>query len=120
MQTEEDFASWGIDWPDMEATYRASRIEVRRRPVADFNPEALRQRLPSACKPWTNCCGRDTWSRALHAGMNRSPSVVVAYLHWVRGLGLDEAVDYVLLRHPCDPYGAIRLATADRMKNPRR
>ena len=36
--------------------------------------------------------------------MNRSPSTVVAYLYWVQGMGLDEAVDFVLERHPCDPY----------------
>ncbi len=121
LQTEEDFAYWGIDWPDMEATYRASRIEVRRLPVPDFNPEALRRKLPECVQ------ALDELLRAGHvvyvhcsAGMNRSPSVVVAYLHWVRGLGLDEAVDYVLERHPCDPYvEAIRLATEDRAKKPR-
>jgi protein-tyrosine phosphatase len=50
-----------------------------------------------------------------NAGMNRSPSTVVAYLHWVRGIGLDEAVEYVTSRHLSDPYvEAIRLATEDR------
>ena len=45
------------------------------------------------------------------------PSTVAAYLHWVGGLGLDEAVDYVLQRHPCNPYvEAIRLAGRDRAK----
>jgi len=46
------------------------------------------------------------------AGMNRSPSTVVAYLHWVGGMTLDEAVDVVMQRRFCDPYlDTIRQAT---------
>ena len=45
------------------------------------------------------------------AGMNRSPSTVVAYLHWVRGMDLDEAMEFVMEKHYCEPYiEAIRFA----------
>ncbi len=48
------------------------------------------------------------------AGMNRSPSTVVAYLHWTQGMTLDEALDVVMQRRFCDPYmDAIRQATAN-------
>jgi hypothetical protein len=122
LQTEDDFAYWGIDWPNMEAAYRAARIETRRVPVPDFNPEDLRQKLPECVQ------ALDELLRAGHtvyvhcsAGVNRSPSVVIAYLYWTGRMGLAEAVDYVLQRHPCDPYvDAIRLATEDQAKRPRR
>jgi len=50
-------------------------------------------------------------------GVNRSPSTVVGYLHWVQGMELDEAVSYVRQRHSCNPYvESIRLAIEDRMR----
>ena len=116
LQTDEDLASWGIDWHEMERAYHRQGVELRRVPVQDFNPEELRRKLPSCVQ------ALDGLLRAGHtvyvhcnAGMNRSPSTVVAYLHWVQGMGFDEAVKYVMKRHPSDPYvEAIRLATEDR------
>jgi protein-tyrosine phosphatase len=116
LQTDEDFAYWGINWQEMEAEYRRLAIELRRVPVQDFNREDLRQRLPACVQ------SLDELLRAGHAvyvhcsgGVNRSPSTVVAYLYWVQGMGFDEAVDFVMERHPCDPYvDTIRLATEDR------
>ncbi len=101
----------------MERAYRKSGIELRRVPVQDFNPEELRQKLPASVQ------ALDGLLRAGHtvyvhcsAGMNRSPSTVVACLHWVKGMPFNEAVEYVIKRHPSDPYvEAIRLATEDRM-----
>ena len=50
-----------------------------------------------------------------NAGINRSPSTVVAYLHWIEGMGLDEALDYVISQRPCDPYrDVIQGTTEDR------
>jgi protein-tyrosine phosphatase len=116
VQTDEDLAYWDISWHEMEAVYRRSGIEVRRVPVQDFNPEELRRKLP-ACVQAPDGLLRAGHTVYVHcsAGMNRSPSTVVAYLHWVQGMPLNEAVEYVLNRHPSDPYvEAIRLATADR------
>ena len=48
LQTEEDFASWAINWYEMDRAYRRHGIKLRRVPVQDFNPEELRQKL-SAC-----------------------------------------------------------------------
>ena len=116
LQTEEDLADWGIDRHEMEAAYRRSGIELRRVPVRDFDPEDLRRKLP-ACVQALDGLVRAGHAVYVHcnAGANRSPSTVVAYLHWVRGMGLDEAVAYVTQRRSCDPYvEAIRLATEDR------
>jgi len=100
----------------VEAAYRQCGVELRRVPVPDFNPEELRRRLPACVQ------ALDELLRAGHtvyvhcsAGVNRSPSTVVAYLHWVQGMPFDEAVSFVTQRHSCDPYvEAIRLATDDR------
>ena len=116
LQTDEDFASWGISWHEMERAYRKCSIKLRRVPVQDFNPEELRQKLPTCVQALSGLvrAGHTVYVHC-SAGMNRSPSVVVAYLHWVQGMPLNEAVEYVMKRHPSDPYvEAIRLATEDR------
>lgn len=118
VQTEEDFAYWGIDWPILEAHYRRRRIEVRRVGVRDFDPDHLRRRLPDCVR------ALDELLRAGHtvlvhcsAGVNRSPSTVIAYLHWVLGWELDRALRHVADRRACDPYWeAIQSATADWQK----
>lgn len=116
LQTEDDFAYWGINWQGMEAAYRRLGIEIRRVPVEDFNREDLRQRLP-ACVQALDDLLRAGHTVYVHCsgGVNRSPSTVVAYLHWVQGMGFDEAVNYVMERRVCDPYvETIWLATQDR------
>ncbi len=121
LQTEDDFRYWEIDWARLEARYRQSGITVCRVPVRDFDRDDLRERLPE--------CARvlDELMRAGHrvyvhcsAGMNRSPSAVIAYLHWYEGRDLDEAVRHVTRRRSCDPYvDAIRQASEDRAKRQR-
>ena len=38
----------------------------------------------------------------------------MAYLHWIQGMPFDEAVEFVVTRHPRDPYvETIRLAMED-------
>ena len=118
LQTDEDFAHWGIDWHEMEKAYRRRGIELRRVPVQDFNPEELRHKLPACVQALDGLvrAGRTVYVHC-NAGVNRSPSTVVAYLHWIRGMPLNEAVAHVLNRHPSDPYvEAIRLATEDRAR----
>ena len=52
-----------------------------------------------------------------NAGMNRSPSTVIAYLHWIEGQALEEAVRHVTRCRSCSPYvDAIMLATEDRAR----
>jgi protein-tyrosine phosphatase len=93
LQTDEDFTYWGIDQHKLEAAYRRRGIEIRRVPVQDFNPEELRQKLPTCVQ------ALDELLRAGHTvyvhcscGVNRSPSTIVAYLHWVQGMPFDEAL----------------------------
>lgn len=118
LQTDDDFDCWGIHWDQLEACYRRVEIDVRRVPVRDFDPDALRRGLP-------DCAGTlAELLRAGHtvyvhcsAGINRSPTTVIAYLHWVEGWELDEAVAHVTRRRACDPYvEAVRLAGEDRQR----
>jgi atypical dual specificity phosphatase len=116
LQTSGDFTYWDIDWPELEAYYRESGVVVRWLPIQDFNRDALREGLPK-CVEVVDGLVKEDHTVYVHCniGVNRSPSVVIAYLHWVEGRALDEAVDHVMRFRSCDPYvEAIRLATEDR------
>jgi len=120
VQTDEDMAYWGIGWEQLAGVYRDSGMEVRRVPVEDFDPEDLRRKLPDCVR------ALDELLRAGHvvyvhcsAGKNRSPSTVVAYLHWVVGWDLDAAFSHVTAHRWCQPYfESIRAATEDRAGEP--
>ena len=50
------------------------------------------------------------------AGVNRSPSVIICYLHWIEGWDLDKAEQHVRDHHNCDPVmHVIRQASDDRL-----
>lgn len=120
LQTEEDFLFWGIDWPALESAYQKAGVRLVRVPVQDFNAEDLREKLP-ACVDALEKLLQAEHTVLVHcsAGVNRSPSVVVAYLHWTQHMPLEEALEYVRQRRACDPYAdSIRLATRDRSDHP--
>lgn len=105
LQTEADFQYAGIDWPDLASYYKQLGVEAQRAPVPDFNPGALRDNLPG-CVGQLNELLRGGRIVYVHctAGINRSPSTIIAYLHWVQRMELGEAVWMVTSRHSCDPY----------------
>ncbi len=118
LQTRSDLAYLQIDWPRLETLYRTAGIEIRRVPIEDFNRDALRQNLSKGVEAVDDLMqnGHTVYVHC-SAGVNRSPSVIIAYLHWIEGWGLDEAAHHVMSRRFCDPYlESIALATADRAK----
>lgn len=116
LQTEEDFAYWDVEWGEIEAAYLRLGVELRRVPVCDLDPVDLRRRLPE-CVQALDALLQEGHAVYVHcnAGINRSPSTVVAYLHWIEGMGLEDAFCFVTRRRSCDPYmDAIVEATKDR------
>lgn len=118
LQTEDDFAYWGIAWEQLEEYYQCQGMEVRRVPVRDFDAADLRQRLPDTARAVHELMeAGHTLLVHCSAGVNRSPSTVIAYLHWYREMDLSEAVETVTSRRLCDPdVGTIRLASLDRQR----
>lgn len=116
LQTEEDFSLLGIDWGALKAYYDEAGIQVGWVPVLDFNSKDLRRNLPRAVQVL------DEFLRAGHtayvhctAGVNRSPTTVIAYLYWMEHRELGEALDVVFKSRPCKPYIiAVVSATEDR------
>jgi len=118
VQTDDDMAHWGVNWHRLVSCYRESGIAVRRVQVEDFNPGDLRRQLPE-CVNVLDELLREGHIVYVHCnmGINRSPSIVIAYLQWIRGLDLEKATVHVTQCRSCDPYvDVIELAGEDRAK----
>lgn len=120
LQTDDDFAYWGIAWEQLEEYYRVQGIEVRRVPIRDFDAEDLRRRLPAAAHAVRELLEQGhTLLVHCSAGVNRSPSTVIAYLHWYQAMDLVAAAEAVTSQRYCEPdVGTIRLAGLDRGQGP--
>ena len=117
-QTDDDMAYTGVNWNRMESNYREAGVEYRRAPVRDFDPDDLRRQLPRCVEVLDDLLrqGRTVYVHC-NMGINRSPSIVIAYLHWILGWELEKAVDHVMKCRSCDPYlDAIGLAGEDRKR----
>ena len=119
VQTDDDMAYWGVNWNRMESYYRETGVEVRRVPVRDFDKDDLRCQLPRCVEVLDELLsqGHIVYVHC-NMGVNRSPSIVIAYLHWVVGWDLEKAADHVMKCRSCDPYlDAIGLAGEDRKRS---
>ena len=87
-------------------------MELRHIPVRDFDADDLRQNL-RRCVATLDELLQQGHTVYVHCtmGINRSPTTIISYLHWVEGWDLDQAADHVTRCHACEPYvDAIRLA----------
>ncbi len=105
LQSDDDLSSRGLQWSVLWQFYMRLGIEVVRVPIIDFDKAdllahldeavaALYEAIKGSTKVYVHCS----------AGLNRSPTVIIAYLIRHRGLSLEEAVDWVTSRHECVPY----------------
>ncbi len=105
LQDDDDLTLNRLSLPALKSAYGQHRIAFCRVPVADFNCQSLAASLPEALT------ALHTFIRAgtpvfvhCNAGCNRAPTLAIAYLHAHRGLGLEEARDFVKARRACGPY----------------
>lgn len=102
LQTEEDLREGGMDLAQEAAT--TAGLVFRSVPVRDFDPADLALRLPD-CVTALERLLNDGHAVYVHctAGVNRSPTVVIAYLHWCGGWGLEQAVFHLQSIRNCSP-----------------
>jgi len=117
-QTDEDMVYCGVNWSRLESYYREVGVEVRRVPIMDYEHDDLQRKLPRCVEVLDELleAGHTAYVHC-NMGINRSPSIVIAYLHWILGWDLDKAADHVMECRSCDPYlDAIELAGEDRKR----
>lgn len=105
LQTDDDLSDQDIRWHVLERQYRHRGLRVRRVPVEDRGSSVLREKLGECVQVLGELIeGGNTVYLHCTAGLNRAPTVAIAYLHWVENRGLRDAADYVQQCRPCAPY----------------
>jgi len=116
LQTDQDFDYCDLDFNRLEIHCRELGIILRRIPIRDFDGADLRRNLANSVQALDELLreGHTVYAHC-NVGAGRSPSVVIAYLHWKQHWNLDDAVEYVTKCRSCSPnIEAILLAGDDR------
>lgn len=121
LQSDADLAERGWDWPARVAACASLGIEAERVPIVDFEPDDLLRNLDEAVRVLRrlNNAGRSVYVHC-NAGLNRSPSVVIAGLMDQRDWSLKKAWTFVSKRHKSAPYESVMVAWATRHRLPLR
>ncbi|KAM6584323.1 hypothetical protein CsatB_011325 [Cannabis sativa] len=117
LQQNPDLEYFGVDIGAIqEYASTFDDIEHLRAEIRDFDAHDLRLRLPAVVSELYHAVNRNGGVTYIHctAGMGRAPATALAYMFWVQGYKLDEAVKLLLSKRPCFPkVDAIKSATAD-------
>ena len=108
LQDDPDLASKGLRLAELERAYGEHGVELRRFKIADGDSAALLARIDEAVTA-VDTSIRDGRRVYLHcnAGMNRAPTVAIAYLHVHRAMSLGAARDFLKARRHCVPYMSV-------------
>jgi len=105
LQDDADLVSKGLELRDLEHAYRRAGLRFERTPVPDCDIDFLTARLDVIVATLRRLLaqGHHVYLHC-NAGMNRAPSIAVAYLHVHHAMPLARARDFVKARRPCVPY----------------
>jgi len=105
LQDGDDLRLNGLDPAALEGAYRNAGIEYLRMAISDGSADAFGDRLEV-----TLAALKDVIERGkrvfvhCNAGLNRAPTIAIAYLRAAGGMSLDQALALVKSRHTCGPY----------------
>lgn len=117
LQTDEDMAAVSLNWQPLESYYRTSAVSLCRMPMKE-EQVVLREKLLPCVDRLDNllAAGHIVYLHCT-AGIGRSPTVAIGYLHRCLGWEMDAAVRYVKQVRQCSPHlDALRLAISDQEK----
>jgi len=105
LQDDADLAGKVLELPALRQTYAARGIRFHHTPVPDGDLQAFAARLDAIVGLVGDLVGSGERVYVhCNAGMNRAPTVAIAYLHARGGFALEAARDLVKRRRPCVPY----------------
>lgn len=104
LQSDKDLYRRAIHWNGMWKAYVGRGMEIVRVPIVDLKPADLARHLESAVKALEQLAKRhDQVYVHCNVGLNRSPTVAIAYLV-SQGAGIQEAHDLVMDAREVVPY----------------
>jgi protein-tyrosine phosphatase len=105
LQDDDDLRMNGLDNGELSAEYDAHGIDYVRTPIQDGSADAMAERLEVALTDLRDLVAPG--SRVyLHcnAGMNRAPTLAIAFLRAYRQMSLEEAMKLVKKTRACGPF----------------
>ena len=105
LQDDLDLATRALEISALENGYRECALEFHRMPIPDCDDRALAGSIHDIVERLHQLLlrGRRVYVHC-NAGMNRAPTVAIAYLHRHRDMSLPQARDFVKQRRHCVPY----------------
>lgn len=115
LQDDEDLGAKGLDLQALRAASMQYGVEFRHFPVPDYDADGLGAQLGPVLSTLAEL---ETAGHVIYvhcnAGLNRAPTVVVAYLHQRDGISLEEACALVKSVRACGPYMQLLRAYFDK------
>jgi protein-tyrosine phosphatase len=105
LQDDEDLVAKGLDLAALQRAYELHGIRLRRYPIPDYEPSRLTEHLDDLLDEIEQAlaAGQCVYLHC-NAGMNRAPTVAIAYLHVHRGYSLAAACHALKSLRACAPY----------------
>ncbi|XP_019462192.1 PREDICTED: phosphoglucan phosphatase DSP4, amyloplastic [Lupinus angustifolius] len=117
LQQDSDLEYFGVDINAIrEYAKTFNDIQHLRAEIRDFDSFDLRMRLPAVLSELYRAVNSNGGVTYIHctAGLGRAPAVALAYMFWVQGYKLNDALGLLLSKRSCFPkLDAIKSATAD-------
>jgi protein-tyrosine phosphatase len=105
LQDDEDLRINGLDDRRLSAEYTAHGIYYVRTPIQDGSADAMAERLEAALHDLRDLVlsGSRVYLHC-NAGMNRAPTLAIAFLRAYRQMSLEEAMILVKKQRACGPF----------------
>jgi len=105
LQDDDDLRHHGLDIKHLRQAYAREGIKLVHTPISDGSADHMAERLKPALED-LHALMKSGERVYLHCngGVNRAPTLAIAYLRAHGGMSLDEAVAHVKQRRACGPF----------------
>lgn len=105
LQDDDDLRINGLDLQELHSRYELEGIRFLRTPISDGSADAMRAHLEGALAGLHSLVsGNQRVYLHCNAGLNRAPTLAIAYLRAFRQMSLEEALVHVKERRVCGPF----------------
>jgi protein-tyrosine phosphatase len=105
LQDDEDFQIKGLDAAALQEACQRHGVKFVRRPIPDGSADQVAQHLERALSDLKALVdGGERVYVHCNAGLNRAPTIAIAYLRAHRQMSLNEAMAHVKKRRACGPF----------------
>jgi len=105
LQDDEDLRINALDIAVLREVCARHGVKLVRTPIQDGSADDMANRLVAALQDLTELVrARERIYLHCNAGLNRAPTLAIAYLRAHGGMSLNEAMAHVKQRRPCGPF----------------